>query len=307
MFFTVILQLCWTNTDKHTAGRWIDSACFFTQLASSQIPTNQNIRYGLIPLLSSCWLLLVVSHLIVNRILSWKGWGGMGVGHFWQCTQSILWSAISVIWQAHQSLLCSCVQSPRRTQSSLDGHESEAAVAIQISCSHRFLFDVFTCPQFRHRAAGVINLISPQNQNRQYWQVPASPVNATGAFWGGFKGHTKKGVFLPGILWVAAGSHDLHSSKQAAWHLTGTHTQTHTHTRSMITCLPRQQWCLGGCENPPVLKTATNIKSCAFIRLYMIRTIIQYSYVGFRLFFKHCDYPIIIVFQVWVLQIALGK
>lgn len=208
----------------------------------------------------------------------------MGVGHFWQWTQSILWSAISVIWQAHQSLLCSCVQSPRRTQSSLDGHESEAAVAIQISCSRRFLFDVFTCPQFR--AAGVINLISSQNQNRQYWQVPASPVNATGAFWGGFKGHTKKGVFLPGILWVAAGSHDLHSSKQAAWHLTGTHTQTHTHTVNDY--LPSQTavmlgwvWESTGTENHHKYQIM-----CFYTSVHDENTI-QCSYTGFSLFLSN--------------------
>lgn len=65
------------------------------------------------------------------------------------------------------SPLCSHVQSPRRTQSSLDGHESGAAAAFQISCSHRFVFDVFARPQIRLQAAGVMNLISFGNQNRQ--------------------------------------------------------------------------------------------------------------------------------------------
>lgn len=176
-FFYKNEQLCYNTALTHTLETVTLTGPVF--LLSWLHPSSQPIK-KFDTVWSHFWAFVGRSSWFLTSLLAWSKAGRGGVeGHSWRWKQSILRSAISVIWQAHQSPLCSCVQSPCRTQSSLDGHESGAAVAFQISCSRRFLFDVLARPQIRLRAAGVINVISSQSQNRQlWWSSPVLPVRS---------------------------------------------------------------------------------------------------------------------------------
>ncbi len=100
------------------------------------------------------------------------------------------------------------------------------------------------------RVSGIINLISSQNQHRHHRQLSSSfelPQSHGWEFSRKLLQQTKKGVFLCGILRVAAGSHDLHPHPGSqTLHRDGhqrdplPHTHTHTHTHSVNNYLPFQ-------------------------------------------------------------------